>query len=84
MAANYSIFPAQLPSISLAALLRRDDAAAQALGKACEDHGFFYLDLRGAHTMTEDWPVLLDLAGKYFDQPLEVKKLDDCHSDTWG
>ena len=84
MAASYSTFPAFLPSISLAALLSRDDAAVEAVGKACEEHGFFYLDLSGVNGMTEDWAALLSLAKQYFEQPLEVKNLDDRHSDTWG
>jgi hypothetical protein len=84
MATSYSNSPAQLPSISLAALFRRDNAAAEAVGKACEENGFFYLDLNGVNTMTKDWMTLLGLAKQYFEQPLEVKKLDNCHSDTWG
>ena len=75
---------ANLPVVSLSKLQNAEPGEAVTLLKACQSHGFFYLDLQHAGTILEDWKALLQQMDKFFDQPLEVKMEDDCQSDTWG
>ncbi|KAL5051949.1 hypothetical protein BDW71DRAFT_202090 [Aspergillus fruticulosus] len=74
---------APLLRLSLKALLAGDKAETQRLSKACEDIGFFYLDMRNAGTLTqilEDADKLFEIGVNLFELPLEEKKKYDLSS----
>ena len=77
---------AALPTISFSSLTARDPNELDKLLQACQDVGFFYLDLRGAASknILQDWRSVLDFMALYFDQDLSTKSLDDRRSDTYG
>ena len=77
---------AALPTISFSSLTARDPDELDKLLQACQDVGFFYLDLRGAASknILQDWRSVLDFMALYFDQDLSTKSLDDRRSDTYG
>lgn len=70
---------AQISTISLARLHKKDPAEIALLERVCSNAGFFYLDFRGD---TEGDRVVTHLADvdavveKYFDQPDEAKAKD--------
>ena len=77
---------AALPTISFSSLTARDPNELDKLLQACQDVGFFYLDLRGAASknILQHWRSVLDFMALYFDQDLSTKSLDDRRSDTSG
>jgi isopenicillin N synthase-like dioxygenase len=72
-------FPDDVPTapllrISLEKLLQRDDAELERFNRACEDLGFFYLDLTGpGDALLRDADKLFDIGEELFDLPLEEK-----------
>ena len=77
---------APLPVIDFTQLLHHNASEADRLLKACETYGFFYLDLQGdeGQAMLADYQSLLRTTEKYFDQPNEIKFLDDRNSPAYG
>ncbi|MCJ1266370.1 hypothetical protein MMC22_006254 [Lobaria immixta] len=79
---------APLLIIDFARLLRHDTSEVNRLVEACQNHGFFYLDLQGVDTESQtilaDWQSLLQTAEKYFSQADEIKTRDDRNSGTYG
>lgn len=73
---------AQISTISLARLHKKDPAEIALLKRVCSEAGFFYLDFRGD---AESKGVLAHLSDvnavveKYFDQPDETKAGDTRH-----
>lgn len=71
---------APLLRLSLENLLNRDKDEFQRFCRACEDIGFFYLDLRGAEkgiTILEDAEKLFGVGARLFDLDLEEKRKYD-------
>jgi hypothetical protein len=76
-------FPDDVPIVpllrlSLHKLLKRDDAEIEHFNRACEDLGFFYLDLKGdGDALLRDANQLFDVAAAFCDLPLEEKEKYD-------
>jgi len=76
-------FPDDVPTAPLLSLsfakLQNDDAEEiNRLVRACEDLGFFYLDLRGSDgTILDDADKLFKLGEELYDLPVEEKKKYD-------
>jgi isopenicillin N synthase-like dioxygenase len=79
-------FPDDVPTapllrLSLHKLLKRDDAEVERFNRACEDLGFFYLDLEGdGDSLLRDANQLFDVAEAFCDLPLEEKEEYDFSS----
>lgn len=73
-------FPDDVPTapllrLSFAKLLNRDSDEISRFTRACEDLGFFYLDLQGpGDSILEQSSQLFDVGAELFDLPLEEKK----------
>ncbi|KIW63865.1 hypothetical protein PV04_08837 [Phialophora macrospora] len=80
---NAPPFPDNVPTapllrLSLAKLLDRDPEELNRFVRACEDLGFFYLDLSGpGDSILADADQLFEVGEKLFDLPLEEKKQYD-------
>jgi isopenicillin N synthase-like dioxygenase len=78
-------FPEDIPTapllrLSLEKLLAHDEVEIRRFCDACEDIGFFYLDLRGTetgHSMLTDCDQLFRVGEALFDLTLEEKKTYD-------
>lgn len=76
-------FPTDVPTapllkLSLSKLQAHDPEEIARLTQACEDLGFFYLDLRGTgDRVLEEASQLFDIAENLYDLPLEEKKKYD-------
>ena len=72
-------FPDNIPTapllrISLEKLLQRETAELERFARACEDLGFFYLDLTGpADSLLADADQLFRVGEELFDLPLDEK-----------
>jgi isopenicillin N synthase-like dioxygenase len=72
-------FPDDVPTapllrISFEKLLQRNDAELERFNRACEDLGFFYLDLTGpGDALLRDADKLFDIGEELFNLPLEEK-----------
>jgi isopenicillin N synthase-like dioxygenase len=75
---------ANLKSIDVDLLRAHDAGEYQRLLQACEEYGFFYLNLVNHRTMLQDWKTILGLMEEYFALPLEVKMKECRKSDTHG
>lgn len=85
MAAEGPIFVSKsLTTISLDRLRAGDDAESHKLLGACQDQGFFYLDMNSDSELCALWEGMLARMKNYFDQPLDVKMQDSRNSDTYG
>jgi isopenicillin N synthase-like dioxygenase len=79
-------FPDDVPTapllrLSLHKLLKRDDAEVERFNRACEDLGFFYLDLKDdGDSLLRDANQLFDVAEAFCDLPLEEKEKYDFSS----
>jgi isopenicillin N synthase-like dioxygenase len=79
-------FPDDVPTapllrLSLHKLLKRDDAEVERFNRACEDLGFFYLDLEGdGDSLLRDANQLFDVVEAFCDLPLEEKEKYDFSS----
>ncbi|KAL4821390.1 hypothetical protein BDW67DRAFT_172191 [Aspergillus spinulosporus] len=81
-------FPNDVPTaplfrLSLKSLLAGNETEIQRLSKACEDIGFFYLDMRDAGTLTqtlEDADKLFEIGAGLFELSLEEKNKYDLSS----
>lgn len=77
---------ANLHTLNFTSLLSGDATEQANLLSACEDHGFFYLDLRNwdsgnmLRTLEDAWVVMK----QWFDQPLEEKMKTETISDAHG
>jgi isopenicillin N synthase-like dioxygenase len=76
-------FPEDVPTapllrLSLAKLIQRDSEETNRFIRACEDLGFFYLDLAGsADSLLADADRLFDVGAELFQLPREEKKKYD-------
>lgn len=78
---------APLVTVDLERIIERDGAEIAKLLGACVTHGFFYLDLQTSkqgRQILADEQGLLRFMREYFDQPHEVKMLDDRQSFAHG
>jgi isopenicillin N synthase-like dioxygenase len=79
-------FPDDVPTapllrISLEKLLRRDTTELEHFVRACEDLGFFYLDLTGpGDALLADADKLFGVGEELFDLPLDEKNKYDFSS----
>ena len=79
-------FPDDVPTapllrLSLGRLLKRDKAEVERFNRACEDLGFFYLDLEGdGDSLLRDANQLFDVAEILCDLPLKEKEKYDFSS----
>jgi isopenicillin N synthase-like dioxygenase len=66
---------AQLETLSFANLANRDQSELTKLLNACQNQGFFYLDVRGSSASNglEDRLRALSSTKKWFDSPTEEK-----------
>ena len=77
------LFPNNVPTapllrLSLVKLLDRDAEEVERFLRACEDLGFFYLDLSGpGDSILSDADQLFNVGAQLFDIPLEEKKQYD-------
>lgn len=79
------LFPDDVPTapllrLSLKNLLAEDEGEIQKLSKACEEIGFFYLDISDAGEATnilEDADKLFEIGADLFELPLEEKRKYD-------
>lgn len=83
-------FPTDIPTapllkLSLSKLQAHDPDEIARLTQACEDLGFFYLDLRGpGDDVLEEARKLFDLAEDLYELPLEEKnKYDFMHKGSY-
>ncbi|EXJ94129.1 hypothetical protein A1O1_02522 [Capronia coronata CBS 617.96] len=83
-------FPDDVPTapllrLSLARLIDRDPDEVDRFGRACEDLGFFYLDLTGpGDSLLADADQLFRVGAELFDLPLkEKKKYDFMHKQSY-
>lgn len=76
---------APLLRLSLAKLLDNNAEEIQRLARACEDLGFFYLDLRGpGDSLLEEADSLFKVGEDLYDLPLEEKqKYDFMHKGSY-
>ncbi|KEF54014.1 uncharacterized protein A1O9_09809 [Exophiala aquamarina CBS 119918] len=80
---NAPPFPEDVPTapllrLSLAKLLKRDNEEVNRFVRACEDLGFFYLDLSGpGDSLLADADELFKTGAALYDLPLEEKKKYD-------
>lgn len=76
-------FPDDVPTapllrLSLTKLLQRDEGEVNRFVRACEDLGFFYLDLSGpGDSLLADADALFKVNSDLYDLPLEEKKKYD-------
>ena len=77
---------ANLPILGFSPLLNGDKSELANLLSACEEHGFFYLDLRDwesgrmLQTLEATWRIMK----QWFDQPLAEKLKTETISDAHG
>jgi isopenicillin N synthase-like dioxygenase len=77
---------ANLHVLNFCSLQRGDESELANLLSACEQHGFFYLDLRDwesggmLHNLEQIWNIMK----KWFDQPLQEKLKTENISDAHG
>ncbi|KAL4872588.1 hypothetical protein BDV12DRAFT_182930 [Aspergillus spectabilis] len=79
----YDVPTAPLLRLSMKDLLAKDEAEVQRLIKACEELGFFYLDLRDAGALTQilgDADRLFEIGAGLFELPLDEKQRYDLSS----
>lgn len=80
---NIPPFPVDVPTapllqISLAKLQRKDEEEVKRFVRACEDIGFFYLDLRGpGDDILANADKLFGVGKELFELPVEEKKKYD-------
>ena len=76
---------APLLRLSLTKLQANDAEEIKRLGRACEDLGFFYLDLRGpGDEILANANKLFDVAKDLYDLPLpEIQKYDFMHKGSY-
>lgn len=87
---NAPAFPDDVPTapllrLSLAKLLERDATEQDRFVRACEDLGFFYLDLSGpGDSILTDADQLFQVGEQLFDLPVEEKQeYDFSHKDSY-
>jgi isopenicillin N synthase-like dioxygenase len=77
---------ADLHVLNFCSLQSGDESELAKLLSACEQHGFFYLDLRDwesgeiLHSLEETWNIMK----RWFDQPLQEKLKTETISDAHG
>jgi isopenicillin N synthase-like dioxygenase len=77
------LFPDDVPTapllrLSLHKLLKRDEAEVERFNRACEDLGFFYLDLKAdGDSLLRDANQLFNVAEALCDLPLKEKEKYD-------
>ena len=77
---------ANLHVLSFSSLLHGNKTELANLLSACEDHGFFYLDLRDWESgrMLQKLEATWQIMKEWFDQPLEEKLKTETISDAHG
>ena len=70
-----NIVLAKLRTVNYNGLLTRDQSEIQKLLTACQQDGFFFLDLNCQETqgVLSDWKKVLPLVNTWFDKPFEEK-----------
>jgi isopenicillin N synthase-like dioxygenase len=76
MAVKTEVDYGELPTVSLAKLVKGDTSTANDLVTACRDVGFFYLDFRDPLTskILEDVDKLVTITENTFQLPLDEKQ----------
>ena len=71
---------ADLKSLNLTRLQRGNVTEIETLRQACQEEGFFYLDLErvGNGQMVRDWESIQSLMGPWFSRPLHEKMAYHC------
>lgn len=66
---------AELQTVNFAKILDKDEAEIRRLTSACENYGFFYLDLtdRACSRVIDDLHQLKQIMTSWFSQPTEKK-----------
>jgi isopenicillin N synthase-like dioxygenase len=76
---------ANLHVLDFYSLLSGDKIELANLLSACEDYGFFYLDLRNweSGTMLQNlealWPIMMQWFGQPFEEKLKTETISDAH-----
>lgn len=83
---NCALEQANLHVLNFSSLLNGDETQLANLLSACEDHGFFYLDLRDwqSGTMIQNLEAAWGLMKPWFAQPLGEKLKTETLSDAHG
>ena len=76
--ANEELKTAHLKTIDFSRLLAQENQEVCNLLSACQESGFFYVDLQGqcARGLLEDEEKVYEMMQDYFDQPLAIKMRD--------
>lgn len=76
----------QLQILSFTSLLNRDENALATLLSACEDDGFFYLDIRDweSGAMLQNLEKTGNIMKQWFEQPEDEKLSTETLSDAHG
>jgi len=85
--ADGTVHIAPLVTIDLQGLIARDSTEIAKLLKACQTHGFFYLDLQtsdAGRQILKDEQGVYRFMEDYFARPLEEKMKDDRDHPTYG
>jgi len=71
---------ARLKTLNLPRLRSREATEVDTLRTACEEDGFFYLDLRRDYggQMLQDWTLIKSLMERWFTRPLDNKMKYHC------
>lgn len=83
-ASNPIVVSKSLTTIKLDHLRAGDDAESKKLLRACQDQGFFYLDLSSDPELCALWEGMVARMKHYFNQSLDVKMQDARNSDNYG
>ncbi|KAI8308107.1 hypothetical protein K4K61_002919 [Colletotrichum sp. SAR11_59] len=83
---NSGLEQANLHTLNFRSLVNKDENSLSTLLSACENHGFFYLDLRDweSGSMLKNYESAGQIMKQWFNQPLEEKLRTETISDAHG
>ncbi|KAJ0269944.1 hypothetical protein Brms1b_010657 [Colletotrichum noveboracense] len=83
---NSGLEQANLHTLNFRSLVNKDEKSLSTLLSACENHGFFYLDLRDweSGSMLKNYESAGQIMKQWFNQPLEEKLRTETISDAHG
>ncbi|KAF4876510.1 2-oxoglutarate-dependent dioxygenase gloE [Colletotrichum siamense] len=83
---NSGLEQANLHTLNFRSLVNKDEKSLSTLLSACENHGFFYLDLRDweSGSMLKNYESAGRIMKQWFNQPLEEKLRTETISDAHG
>ncbi|KAK1855165.1 2og-fe oxygenase family protein [Colletotrichum chrysophilum] len=83
---NSGLEQANLHTLNFRSLVNKDEKSLSTLLSACENHGFFYLDLRDweSGSMLKNYESSGQIMKQWFNQPLEEKLRTETISDAHG